>query len=132
MGRGHDVGRIAGVVDHQRNMDFDHHAVRGRVAADEIADTVDEMQAIDDGPIAIVSVSDCPDLGRVLTPDELELVAIGLEQAATAITEGSGCLRVQMVLDQREAGVELVLGHAQKNPHAALPVASSMAAIASR
>src|SRR5690606_6027815 len=124
--------RIAGVVDRQRNMNFNGHALRGGSAADEIADTVDEMQAIDGGPVAIVAASDGPDLRRLWSPDELGLSATGLDQAATAIAEAPCRLRVQVVLDQREAGVELVFGHAQKNSHAALPAASSMAAIASR
>ena len=87
-GRGDRVGRIAGVIDRQGNLNFDGYALRGGVAADKIANAVDEMQAIDDGLVAIVSVSNCPDLGRVLPPNELEFVAIGLEQAATAIAEG--------------------------------------------
>lgn len=44
------------VVDRQRNMNFDGHALWSRVAADERADTGDEVQAVYDGSVAVIAV----------------------------------------------------------------------------
>lgn len=89
-------------------MDLNGHAVGHGVPTDEISDAIDVVQAVDDIPSSVIVVDDGPDSGGVLSPDEVELFAIGLEQAATAIAEGPGGVWIQVILDQRELRVEFV------------------------
>jgi hypothetical protein len=91
-------------------MDFDGSAARHGIATDEVANAIDNVQAADDETIPVIAIDQRPYSVRVLSPDEVELLAIGLEQAATAIAKGPCGVWVQVILDEREPDVEFLLG----------------------
>jgi hypothetical protein len=60
---------------------------RDRGRATLLADAVDEVKAADDAHVAVIASNTGPDLGWVLTLDEGELLAEGLEEASAGVAD---------------------------------------------
>jgi len=69
-------------------MHLDGDIIRDGDGAQQVANAIYVVKPADEVRIAVITINERPDSARVLTPDEVKLLAEGLKEASARIADG--------------------------------------------